>query len=360
MRESVHEAAEGALGGREAAILTGLLDVFWSTGAPVGSRTLAERNPQGACPATIRHVFGELERDGYLSQPHTSAGRLPTPKAIRWWLQRLALPQPLADKAEVHRLERALRDAADEATLWQRASEFLSEFSRQVGLVAVRPWHDTGLRQLRFFHLTGRRVLAILVAVDGRVRERVSLIPEPYTQAELDAAGNYFNQRFHGWTLSRIRRELLLRVEEERAVYHALLKRVVVLAHCGVLELEDAGEVYCQGSGHLAAALEGDQLSDALARLNQKERWLQLLTGVGEDEAGTVEWDAGGLGPRCWMRVRVDLQDEALPALALITANSSEGAVGILGPTCMEYPRALAAVALVREACNRILEGETA
>ncbi len=360
MRDTVHEPAAGLLGGREAAILEELLEVFWRTGAPVGSRTLAERHPLGACSATIRHVFAGLERDGYLNQPHTSAGRMPTSKAMQWWLQRQSLPRPLADEAEAQRLERALRDAADEATLWQRASEFLSDLSHQVGLVAVRPWRDAGLKELRFFRLSGRRVLAVLVAADGRARERVNLVPEPYTQAELDAAGNYFNQRFSGWTLSRIRRELLLRVEEERAAYNALLKRVLVLAHCGVLELEGAGEVYYQGTGHLAVALEGEKLGEALERLSQKERWLRLLTGMDEDEADTVEWDAGGLGPRCWMRVRVALRDEALSELALITANSSEGALGILGPTRMEYPRALAAVALVRDTCNRILEGETA
>jgi heat-inducible transcriptional repressor len=360
VRENVHESAASPPGGREAAVLEALLEVFWSTGAPVGSRTLAERMPQGGCSATIRHLLGELEAAGFLQQPHTSAGRVPTPKAIRWWLQRLGAPVRLIGEAEVQRLERALRESADEATLWQRASDFLSELSSQVGLVAVCPWRDTGLKQLRFFHLTGRRVLAILVAVDGRVRERVSLVPEPYTQAELDAAGNYFNQRFSGWSLARIRRELLLRLEEERAAYNALLKRVLVLAHCGVLELEDAGEVYLQGAGHLSASLQGETLGDALETLNQKERWLQLLTGMDEDDPSTIAWDTGGLGPRCWTRVRVDLEDQHLPQLALIAANSSQGAVGILGPTRMEYPRALAAVSLVRDACNRILEGDTA
>jgi heat-inducible transcriptional repressor len=360
VRDQPHEAVAGQPEGREAAVLRALVETYLATGAPVGSRLLAETRLAGICSATVRHVFGDLVRCGYLTQPHTSAGRVPTPRAIRWWLQRLEEPAPAADSAAAQELEHSLRAAGDETTLWLRASEFLSEYSRQVGMVALAPWSDAGLKYLRFFRLTDRRVLAILVAADGQVRERVGRVPEAYSQAELDEASRFFNQHFAGATLARIQRELWHRLEEERAAYDALLKRVVVLSHCGVLEMQNGGEIFFQGASHLAGMLDAGRLAEMLEQLQQKERWLRLLTGLDREGAERwVEWTQGESGgeARRWLRVRVGLDDN-LPELSLISANYGGGAIGILGSTRMEYQRALGAVALVREVCRRVL-GET-
>lgn len=346
MRENAKFGLE-PLPEREAEVLRGVMEVYFATGAPVGSRTVAERSPDGPSPATVRNICAELEAAGYLTQPHTSAGRVPTAKSIRWWLQTLHAPQPLAgDDGE--RFTRALLASGDEASVWQRASEFLAEITGQVGVVAVQPWRDAGLKQLRFLRLTDHRVLAIWIATDGQVRERVSRVPEAYSQAELDSAARYFNTHFAGFTLARIRRELLRRIEEERAAYDGLLKRVLVLSHCGVLELQDRGEVYFQGADHLASVLEGRKLGEMLARLNQKERWLHLLTEAGGED--TVSWQAGdepGVLPLRWIRVRVGLEEEQMPDFSLITTAWDQGAAAILGTTRMEYPTALSAISLV-------------
>ncbi|HET9785349.1 MAG TPA: hypothetical protein VFP94_10395 [Terriglobales bacterium] len=360
MREPSHDAGHGRLEGREAAILQALVETYLASGAPVGSRLLAETQLTGVCSATVRHVFAELDHGGYLTQPHTSAGRLPTAKAIRWWLQQMDAPAPVADSQAAQELEHSLRAAGDETTVWLRASEFLSDYSRQVGMVALAPWRDAGLKYLRFFRLTDRRVLAILVAADGQVRGRVGRLPEAYSQAELDEASRFFQQHFSGATLARIQRELWHRLEEERAAYDALLKRVVILSHCGVLEMQDGGEVYFQGASHLAGMLDTSRLAEMLEQLQQKERWLGLLTGL--DGAGAEQWvewsePEAGQEARQWMRVRVGLDDN-LPELSLISANYGAGAIGILGSTRMEYQRALGAVMLVREVCRRVL-GET-
>lgn len=343
---------------RQSAVLHGVLDAYLASGLPVGSRALAELRDSPSS-ATIRHVFATLEDEGYLHQPHTSAGRVPTAKAIRWWLQQLDAPVALASD-DSQQLERALREANDETTLWQRASEFLADFTRQVGVIAVQPWRDAGLKQLRFFRLTDRRVLAILVAADGQIRERVGRVPEAYSQAELDAAARYLNQNFAGSTLPRIRRELLRRLEEERAAYDELLKRALVLSHCGVLEMQDSGEVYIQGARHLTSHLGGQQLNEMLGCLSQKERWLRLLTEVGPSSEDTVEWDTGAAGPtpRRWVRVRVGLDlggPEEIAGCSLVTTNYRDGAVAVLGSTRMEYQRALGAVTLVGELFNRFL-----
>ncbi|HEY7856494.1 MAG TPA: hypothetical protein VIC32_08615 [Terriglobales bacterium] len=358
----MREVNQDRLAEREAVILQGVLDSYLAGGVPVGSRTLAEMRPDSPSSATIRHVLANLEQAGYLRQPHTSAGRIPTSKAICWWLERTAASGSGADKASLDdkafrdgsfRLERALLEASDEATLWRLASEFLSDTARQVGVITVKPWHDTGLKQLRFFRLTDHRVLAILVATDGQVRERINRLPDAYSQAELDAAARYFNLNFAGSTLSAIRRELRHRLEEERAAYDELLKRVVVLSHSGVLEMEDSGAVYLEGAQHLAGLLDGDKLGELLAQLNQKERWLRLLAASEESSPArdTVELGHGA--------VRVQVGLDQMPECSLISSRykygSYAGAIGILGSTRMEYQRALAAVTVVGELFHRIL-----
>ncbi|MGH9468074.1 MAG: HrcA family transcriptional regulator [Terriglobales bacterium] len=359
--------------GRESAVLEGVVVTYLATGNPVGSRVLVETRLPDVSSATIRHVLVELEHQGLLTQPHVSAGRVPTSAAIRWWLRRLDAPEPLRDEEQGQRFEHALRSASDETSVWLRTSEFLAEISRQVGMVALLPARDTGLKQLRFFRLTEHRVLAILVTNDGQVRERVGRIPEVYTQAELDTASRYLLQNFNGMTLARIRRELVRRVEEERAAYDALLKRVLVLSHCGVLEMQDDGAVFVHGAPHLAENLNADRLGNLLAQLQEKERWLHLVAGLDEDTAdrenaagvqaghgsnNVVEWGLGdGLAPDEWVRVRVGL--DVMPECSLITASCGGGAIGILGPTRMEYQRALGAVALAQAVCRRVLGERT-
>lgn len=322
----------------------------------MGSRALAELHAESPSTATIRHVLAELDEQGFLDQPHTSAGRVPTCRAIRWWLQRQA-PPALLDSENARQLEARLRDAADETTLWLRASEFLSDITRQVGLVVVEPWRDSGMKQIRFLRLAEQRVLAVLVTTDGEVRERVCRVPEPYTQAELDGASRYFNLHFAGARVDRIRRELRLRIEEERAAYDSLLKRVLVLSHCGVLGMQDDGQVYCQGTSHLAALLQGERLGEMLVRLNQKERWLHLLMGMDAPADEVVQWEPAPAGTLHWVRVQVGLEQEQMPEFTLIATNHRHGALGVLGSTRMQYPAALHGVMLVQQVFDRVLGG---
>lgn len=349
---------------RCAEVLRGVVEAYFSTGAPVGSRTLAERwtastTNDAPSSATIRHLCSALELSGYLAQPHTSAGRVPTTKAICWWLQGLEAPQPLAGQAS-HRFAQALMTAGDEARLWQLTSEFLADTTGQLGMVVVKPWRDRGLRQLRFFRLTEHRVLAILVSSDGQVREHVSRLPESFSQSELDDAARYINAHFSGLTLARIRRELLSRVEEERAAYDALLKRVLVLSHCGVFEQHDQGQIFIEGAGHLASTLHGEKLGEMLERLNQKERWVHLLSQVGSGGEDTVSWQAGPQGdaavlPQRWIHVRVGLAAEAMPEFSIISTTCHQGTVAILGSQRMPYSTALGAVSLAGEILHRVL-----
>ena len=337
---------------REAAILTAVLENYLRTGEPVGSKSIAQQRQNSLSPATIRHVLALLEEKGYLQQPHTSAGRLPTLAGLKYFVRQL--PADSWESVEASEIEQQLLHAQDWPTLQSRATLFLSQVSEQLGMVAVTPWPDPGIREVRFIRLTERRVLAILIAADGQIRERVSRVPETYSQNELDAAATYLNHWFSGCTLSHIRRELTRRIEEERAAYDRLLRRVLVLYHCGVLEMQDTAEVYLEGASNLARLLhDSERLADILEALTEKQKLLDLLTGFSE---GSVE-----LGKDGAIRVCIGLDNPAMPDFSLITANfqapdQTRGAIGILGPTRMRYDRAVAAVTLVRTVFSRVLQ----
>lgn len=353
MVERHHEpGSEFDLNQREMEILTAVLQNYLGTGEPVGSRLLSEQGGSALSPASIRHVLAVLEDKGYLFQPHTSAGRVPTLQALRLFVRHL--PAASLETVEAARIEHQLLHAQDWPALFAQATQFLSAVSEQMGMVAVTPWPDPGVKQMRFIRLTERRVLAVLISADGQIRERVSRIPEAYSQEELDAAAAYLNQSFSGFTLSRIRRELVRRIEEERAAYDRLLRRVLVLYHCGVLEMQDTGQVYLEGASNLASLLrDSERLAGILEALTEKQKLLDLLTGFSE---GGVE-----LGEDGAILVRIGLENEAMPEFSLITAHyqapdQTRGAIGILGPTRMRYDRAVAAVSVVRSVFSRVVQ----
>ncbi len=331
-----------------------VVGAYLSTGEPVASRTLAQQRSDGLSPATIRNILAALEDQGLLHQPHTSAGRVPTLLALRMYAQALSVQPRHLSAEDAERLHRALDGVNEGPDLLARACQFLSDVTQQMGLVLVAPWTDAGLKHLRFIRLTGRRVLAVLIAGDGQVRERVARLPEDYSQDELDAAARYFNAAFPGWTLQRIRRELIRRIDEDRAAYDELLKRVLVLYHCGVLEMQDRGEVYLEGTSHLLSVLrDHERMAGILSALTTREKLLGLLSGI--LEANQRDSSA--------VRIEVGLEQQNLPEFALIAApyiasDLRGGTIAILGATRMEYERAVSAVCSVRDVFQRVLSQE--
>jgi len=340
------------LEGRDREVLVALLEQYLATGEPVASGRLAQQRNDGLSSASIRNTLASLEARGFLEQPHTSAGRVPSLKGLRCYVQQLAPPGPLA-AADEARLQQSLVGSRGPEML-ARVCQFLSEMSSQVGLVGVAPWSDHGMRHVRFIRLADRRVLGVLEAVDGQVRERVTRLPEDYRQEDLDSAARYLNHHFSGWTLARIRRELVRRVDEDREAYDQLLKRVLVLYHCGVLEMQDAGQVYLEGTPHLVSLLhDHERLASILQTLHEREKLLALLTRMAED--------GDAVGGDATLRVRVGLAEHDLPEMSVITAqyvapDRTEGSIAILGPTRMEYERAVGVVARVRDVFSRMLK----
>ena len=212
---------------RERVILHSIVRAYVDTGEPVGSRTISRLRSLTLSPATVRNVMADLADEGYLAQPHTSAGRIPTEMAFRDFAGTLtAGPLPAADR------ERILQQMQTGESLEERvgiASRVLTEFTQNVGIASALPSSAQELEHLELVALSERRVLMIVATRDRMVRNRVVTLERAMSQDDLVQLRNYVNVEFAGWTLERARAELLRRIEEERSLYDAVLQRLTLL-----------------------------------------------------------------------------------------------------------------------------------
>ena len=330
---------EPALNARAHEILSSIVRSYIQTGEPVSSGSLSRRRNQQLSPATIRNVMADLAEEGYLSQPHTSAGRVPTEKAFRCYVKSLTARPIAAAEAERVRAELTVEDTVEGRV--ERTSRILMELTLNVGIAAALPSICQGLDRIELVALADRRVLMILVTSDQMVHDRVVLVEEPASQDELNSIRNYVNRNFSGWTLADARRELLRRLEEERAAYDATLRRLTVLYQKGLLELDQAPEVHMEGASNLVSIdlhLTRERMRDLLRALEEKKRLLELLDRF-------LEQPAGELG----VHIGLEEAHPAMKELALIGMNfhlpsGMIARVAVLGPMRMHYEKAMSAV----------------
>jgi len=199
------------IGEREREILTAIVETFIATGDPVGSRTLARSNREGLSPATIRNVMADLADAGYLEQPHTSAGRVPSSEAYRYYVEQLTGRASLSQEDQGI-IKDSLHGVSDVQEFMERTSRVLSLISHNVGITVAVGGPKNALEHVYFSRLGDQKVLAVLVTRSGLVRDRVLRLDLP--QADLDAAARFINDNFRGWTMEAMRAELARRLEQ--------------------------------------------------------------------------------------------------------------------------------------------------
>src|SRR6201981_980567 len=182
------------IGEREREILTAIVETFIATGEPVGSRSLSRSNREGLSPATIRNVMADLSDAGYLEQPHTSSGRIPTTEAYRYYVEQMSGEARLAPQEEAL-ISSTLAGVTDVQEFMERTSHVLSLISRNVGVTVATSGPKNALEHVYFSRLGDQKVLAVLVTRSGLVRDRVVRLDLP--QADLDAAARFINDNFH-------------------------------------------------------------------------------------------------------------------------------------------------------------------
>src|ERR1700726_2790442 len=237
------------IGEREREILTAIVETFISTGEPVGSRTLARANREGLSPATIRNVMSDLADSGYLEQPHTSAGRVPSTEAYRYYVEQLTGKARLSDDDE-NIIQKSFHGVTDVQEFMERTSHVLSLISRNVGVAVAIRGAKNALEHVYFSRLGDQKVLAVLVTRSGLVRDRVLRLDLP--QGELDLAARYINENFRGWTMESMRAELSRRIEKERSEYDSLMHSIEQLYKQGALAGETGEQVvFVEGAATL-------------------------------------------------------------------------------------------------------------
>jgi heat-inducible transcriptional repressor len=320
-------------------ILSSIVRAYIETGDPVGSRTLSKRRTDALSPASIRNVMADLADSGYLAQPHTSAGRVPTDKAFRVYVS--ALTANRVASAEAERVANELRSLDTVGERMERSSVILTELTRNVGIAAALPELAQELDQIQLVPLSDRRVLMVLVTRDHMVRNRVVTLEESSSPEELNSICNYVNRNFGGWQLGRARRELLRRIAEERELYHEVLRKLQWLSQKGLLEVDTSPELHMDGASNLLGLdlhLTREKLRDLFHALEEKQRVIELLDRFLEQPAGQLA-----------VRVGLEEAHPAMKDLALIgiTIRMPSGLpvkVAVLGPMRMQYERVMAAV----------------
>lgn len=324
-------------------VLHAIVEQYIDHGEPVASRTIAVKYPMS--PASIRNMMADLLEHGYLSQPHTSAGRIPTELAFQSYSRTLVGSRIV--QAELNRLEAELRNAGGVEAKIERSSQLLTEITRTFGIAAAVPTENQTLDQVELVALPDRRILMVVITRDGMVRNRVVNVDDPISQDELVSIKNYINYNFGGWLLARIQRELKRRLDLESAAYDSILKRVSVFYSKGLLDLGLVPEVHFEGAENLLGLdlhLTRERMRDLFRALEEKKRILQLLDRFLEQRDGE-------------MTIRVGLADvhPSMDGLSLIGVrlampNGLEAHVAVVGPMRMNYNRAVSAVLHVSRA----------
>ncbi|MGY0504210.1 heat-inducible transcriptional repressor HrcA [Luteimonas sp. e5] len=333
-------------------LLRTLISRHIADGAPVGSQTLAKHAGLQVSPATIRNILADLEEQGLLASPHTSAGRVPTTRGYRVFVDSLLQCHPL-QAAELERLRSELAAPGDTRQLLGSASQLLSAMSRFVGVVAAPRTTSLAFRYIDFVTLDEHRVLAILVLHDGSVQNRVLELGQAYAPATLEEVANYLNAHFAGQPLQHIHRQLLAELKSARDRMQTLLTQAVALAEQALLapdgEEEDlllAGQTRLMGA---QAISDVDRLRELFEAFARKRDILQLLERTLHAPGVRIFiGEETGLAP---------LEQTALVAAPYGRDGEVLGVLGVIGPTRMAYERVIPVVQATADVLGEAIGG---
>src|SRR5207245_4385265 len=313
-----------------------IIQLHVTTGEPVGSESLARALGRTLSAATLRNTMAELEKKGYLEHPHTSAGRQPTDEGYRVYVDSLMSHAPLPAR-EIAALEAALRglEGSPEQAI-EKTSQLLSRHSGKVGFVLVPDVSRATLRRVDLVRLPYPRILVVMVSLTGLVTHRIIEVEEEMSQEELQACANYLNAQFSGLGLDAIRARLLELMQQEKALYDSLLKRVVSV---GGLAFSDAGEagLYIEGTSKLLDAPELKDLDHMRAlfkTFEEKSRLVKILNACLSMDGVRITIGHENTDP--------DLRQVAVVTATIPLEPEAAWGLGVVGSTPMEYARMIA------------------
>jgi heat-inducible transcriptional repressor len=363
--------ADARVSPRERLVLTAIIELYIATGEPVASQSVAQAfaDREGLSSATVRNVMATLGEAGLLEQAHTSAGRVPTAAAFRYYVEQItqsgriaaagtasqgasSLNAALLSDARREQIEDSFTGVTSSNDYLERTSHVLALISSGLGVALASSAASQVLEHIHFSRLSTARVLAVLVTQAGAVLDRVLTLDRELTHLELETAARYLNENFRGWPIDRIRAEVARRVDVEREAYAQMLASIEELCRKGALAGNEATPaIFVDGMANLITAeLDRERLRQMLVALEAKQRLIELLTAYVDGRQQEV-------------RVVVGL-DQASPAmqdLVLIGAparlgGENLGTVAVIAPTRIQYQEMIQAVRYIARLSERLFE----
>ncbi|WP_433511066.1 heat-inducible transcriptional repressor HrcA [Nonomuraea sp. CA-143628] len=330
---------------RKLAVLRAIVEDYVSTNEPVGSRALAERHNLKVSPATVRNDMAALEEEGYITQPHTSAGRVPTDKGYRLFVDRLSQVKPLSG-AERRAIETFLAGAVDLDDVVTRTVRLLAQLTRQVAVVQYPTLTRSTVRHVELVPLHDRRIMLVLITNTGRVEQRVVELPEVVEDTRIAHLRAVLNASLDGCGLVNVPDQVADLPErlpvEDRPVVATILSVLLET----LVERHDEKIVFA-GAANLAGADFSTGLRDVLEALEEQVVLMRLLGETSTDTPSTLTVRIGSENPF--------LRGTSIVATGYGSGDNELARLGVLGPTRMDYPVTMGAVRAVARYVSQIL-----
>lgn len=338
------------LSNRRHTLLLAAVQEFISTAEPVGSAQIVARHQLGVRSAMVRNMMAELEDGGYLQQPHTSAGRIPTEKAFRYYVDHLAAATRIGfeDRAQIElHYSTAARNIS---AVLRDTPRLLSLLTGQAALVMSPRLEASILERVNFVRLRDNQVLAVFVAEKGTIQNRIVDTDRDHTQDELDRMASYLNESLGGRTLDEARRWIEAQLHQERANYDRFMRDALALGEA-IADYIARPELYVEGS---LQALEQPEFSDRtkmrelLRALDDKTALLELLERSLTHAGLTVSIGSESYDPR--------LASLSVVAASYASGPTALGSLAVVGPVRMDYDRVIPLVEYTARALSRLME----
>ena len=339
------------LSDRDRKILEAVIKDYIRTAEPVGSRTLSRMSDLNLSPATIRNVMADLEEQGLLTQPHVSAGRIPTDMGLRYYVDAILEVRTISER-ELAAITRAFDKVDREVDqMIRRTSRVLSSVSRHMGIVVAPNFSRLSLKQLQFVRLSSEMVLAILVGQSGIVQNRIVKVEEDLSQDDLNRFNKYLNEILEGLTISRIKTRIVEEMRLEKNRFDRMLSRALALSQKLFDENDVEENVFMDGQVNL---LESPEFADVEA--------MKAIFKAFEDKSLLVKLldqtlDASGV------QIFIGSENELaeMEGCTLIASRYSRGStplgtLGVIGPTRLNYSKIIPVVDYTAKLVSEIME----
>ena len=355
MPSRADHSSQADLPDRSKRILATLVQQYIEQGAPVSSLWLAQHGGFGLSSATVRHILASLEDLGYVHHPHPSAGRVPTDRGYRAYVDLLLDSRPTTDTQDV---EARLRQAGTISDVLSNVSHELSRASHNLGFAMIPPVDGT-FRHVEFVPLDGTKILVVVETDSDQVEHRVVDLGERVPRSELEQGANYLTVEFAGLPLWNVRASVSEQLRQQRMLYNQLLSRALRLASSTLEGMVPQDRLFLEGAGFLLDDVSADDAEDRvqfstlramLSMIERKDKLVRLLNEYIEGRGLTVVIGTEHASP--------DMQDFSLVMSTYVDGDQT-GSVGVIGPRRMRYSRTISAVNSMSLAVTRVLVAQS-